>query len=309
MTCEPKIHHYVPRFYLKRFSSEQQGKVFVLFKELNNKNHIRISEKPVNIQNICAEDSFYALLDGENRKNMQVEKLISKYESIYHDYVYAYLPSQPCIPIWHKAVFLKDFQKILLSDSLTMQIRRGLLTRRVAQLRIHTVYNDLVEEAKVKYEGDYTDSDLRYLDDNKKRTMGNALKAIAVPYNSADWEDSLLAQYLRNMTCVVLLNSTRCDFVTSDEPVLFYNHKTKEAGLFNCSLYDKDTTIFYPLGPKSMLLMYQPGFLNMGVSNVVRPKFIPENNEGIVRDLNIMQYRLSHRFVIASKGETLLDML
>ena len=102
-----------------------------------------------------------------------------------------------------------------------------------------------MEEAKAKNEGNYIDSDLKYLYDNEDRIMENVLK----------------------------------------------------------------TTIFHPLGPKSILFAYSPEFLNMKVNDIVYPIFILENDESFVRKVNAIQYELSHRFVIASKRETLLDML
>ncbi len=242
-----KKHHYVPRFYLRRFSFD--GKSINIW---NLKKKQRIYS--ANLKNQCYRDYFYG-------KQPDLEGALGGIESAAASAMkkaeeFEVLP----LPMTHDHLalilyLLTQFGRTTFSASAINEV--------LDKLMKHL----LREEAMAK------GIDIEKFAIQAKNAVQLALRAYIQGY-----------PLLLDLGYKLLVNKTGTEFVTSDNPVVFYNQFLSFRPLGgNAGLAQKGLLIFFPIGPKHVLLFYDSGVYSVGKRNnhtipVIRPQDVYEIN-------------------------------
>lgn len=101
-------------------------------------------------------------------------------------------------------------------------------------------------------------------------------------------------------------------FITSDEPVVFFDTRSNRQGVFECGLADSRTVICMPLSPKILLVMYHPFFRdwkNQGANGYDKKRVIQKDIRALIQKHNKGQINQSKRFVYGRSKEMLEQYL
>ncbi len=215
-----KKHHYVPRFYLKRFSLDSRS---ICLWNINRK---RLASK-AKLKNQCYKDYFYG-------KELTIEKALGTVEG-------------------HASRILKQIDKfqvqprigseehLMLVLYILMQSGRTAYTADAFDEIIDKMMKYLFEP-KAKQEGI----------DLSKVTIG-----IKDPANFSLGSIAKFYPLLLDLNCKLLQNETSVDFITSDNPVVLYNQlfMFRKHGS-NTGLTSKGLQVFFPISSRLLLLFY-----------------------------------------------------
>ena len=239
--------HYVPRFYLKGFSLD--GKSINIW---NLQRRLKIHS--ANLKNQCSKDYFYS-------KQLDVEEALGKIEG-------------------EMAKILKIVKKCRVLPPL------GSLEHFVIVLYV------LMQYGRTKYSADAANEMHDKVMKHLLRPMAEA-RGISIDEVMIGIEDVprySLAQFtlgyplLLDLDYTLLTNNTVVEFVTSDNPVVFYNQLFSFRNFgSNTGLAEKGLQIFFPIGPKDVLLfcdanVYTIGKRSRRIVEVKNPKDIYEIN-------------------------------
>jgi len=265
-----KKQHYVPRFYLKRFSPN--GKSINIW---NIPNKLKIIS--ANLKNQCYKDYFYG-------KEIEVEAALSEVENqtaTVLRLIDTYNSPPPYASGEHLALILY----------VLMQHGR-------------TAYSaDTVDEITDKMMkhilGPKAESDGI---DLSKVTIG--IK------NAAKYSLGVTTQcypILLDLDCKLLINETDVEFVTSDNPAILYNQlfSFRKFGS-NTGFSSKGLQIFFPISPKKLLLFYD--FDSYSVGNRINPItkiYLPQD----VFEINTLQMCSAYKNVYFRDKNINIDAL
>ncbi len=297
----PIKHHYVPQVYLKNFSYDNK-RVFVLRKN---------SRYPVSasISDICAERDFYSRFSNHNYRDTKVENTYSKIEGGPLKDIMELFPKDLIYPYRSGGIVLDPLQKIKLSEVVMLQITRGKSARNYGRSIAESLYHELISETREKHENVKNAEDqYRFLEENKDAILNNALvEGPILPFVN-NREHSELRRNLQNRNCVIFINHTSLNFVTSDDPVLVGNNLGNVDKIFNYPLGNSDSQVYYPLSPKHLAVL----FTQESCGNICCDKglsaILSEEDIAFVKNFNIAQYKQRINCVISGDTETLNDI-
>lgn len=297
----PLKHHYVPQVYLRNFSYDKR-RVFVLRKK---------SDKPVsaNINDICAERDFYSRFGYNKYRDVKVEGAYSKIEGGPLKEIIELFPKDLIYPYQSGGIILNPLQKVELSEVILLQITRGKAARNYGQKVAESLYYELIEETKEKFKNTKsTEEQYRFLEENKDAILNNALVDGSILPFINNRERSELRSNLQNRNCVIFINHTGLDFITSDDPVLVGDGSGNVDKIFNYPLGNADSQVYYPLSPKHLAVLFTQEscgdvYCNKGLSAI-----LSEKDVAFVKNLNIAQYKQSINCIISSSLDTLNDI-
>ena len=303
MNNKPKIHHIVPRAYLKRFTTDGEH-AYALFKPGG-----KIIDKPINIQNLCAEKGFYKSFDYCRTEKVWAETTLASLEDCIQNWILPQIPPNLLFPFQNMGKILDIKQKFALVDTVLLQFWRGPSIKNFCQNIMNELKEEILEEIK-SYLKDNPEKDItvplleKYKDTVRHNTAVCgpivALKKDALNCNG-------LRYNLQNRVCYILINVTDIDFVTSDEPVIFFNLRNGRHGFMKCPLADPDSAVFYPLDAKHMVALYtQESCLGSPFSTLAM--MLNNTDVQLVKQLNLLQYDQCTRCVVAQRKESLEAM-
>jgi hypothetical protein len=227
---ENKKHHYVPKFYLRRFSRDKKSIcLYNLPKQLNVAN--------ANLRNQCYQDYFYgkeksteSALSGMEGEIAQLYSLIDKYNSF-----------PPPLSEHHVAMVMS----ILIQYGRT-KYQADAFDEMHDKMFKHTFKEKIESELKGVNLDDY----------------------IVGIKDVAQYSLGLLTQYyplLLDLGYKLLVNKTGVEFITSDNPVVMYNQllSFRKMGS-NTGLSCKGLLIFFPLSPDKLIIMYDDNVYRVG---------------------------------------------
>jgi hypothetical protein len=230
--AENKNQHYVPRMYLRNFSSTDSKKTIHLYNLPSKKAR---SNAPLKSQ--CSAPYFYG-------KDSVVDKALQELEGevtgIIHDIIRTNAVPKP------RSI---EFGK-LLTFTLFLHCR----TKHAAN-----VQNDIAEKfikSILEKEGVIDKEQINAVKIGLTDPAGTALRSAA--------QGVLLALDLKMK---VLINLTNVEFITSDNPVVFYNQCFEGANPIigsNTGLACKGLQIFLPLSPLHLLILYDSKVYKVG---------------------------------------------
>lgn len=258
-----KKHHYVPRFYLKKFS--QNGKSISLF---NLKSERKILH--ANLNNQCYKDYFYG-------KDQNVEYNLTKLETCAAEILNQIEQTGELPP--------RDSQdyKILLQFTSIQRART-----------IHSA--DAMSEAFDKIMKSAMSMDMAMRE--KPIDLSNVsikLKNVAPNLVRFATEATL---YLIDLHCKIIKNCTDERFITSDNPVVFCNQFMDSQFQGSTTGYrEKGLKILFPINPNFLIIFYDHEVYRLGND---RKSVIELTNAKDVFELNTVQLCSCHENIYFS---------
>lgn len=218
-----KNQHYVPRFYLKSFSvvknvGSNKEKSLISFYQYKN----QLSKDMIPTDSVCSSDYFY-----DNDGN--VENMLAEKEKMWANTI-------------HKANNNTSLDECDINNLKEFVIYQ--IVRTKAELEhSREVYMAMIEEGVSR----------KNVEINlilKSAIEKNVKENITSEYEVNKAEEFL--PYINDLKLIVLDNKTAVDFFTSDAPVIITNPlSTHDAGLACIG-----TTIFLPISPKKIVMLY-----------------------------------------------------
>lgn len=297
----PLKHHYVPRVYLRNFSYDNR-RVFVLRKNF---------DKPVgaNINDICAERDFYSRFGANKYRDIKVEGAYSRLEGGPLKEIIDLFPKDLMYPYQSGGVILDPAQKTKLAEVILMQITRGKSARNYGLNIVASLYEEALEESRKKFKNVKNSKEqYRILKENKEAVLNNALVEGSILPFVNNHEHSELRDNLQKRNCIIFINHTGLDFVTSDDPVLVGNNLGNVDKVFNYPLGNADSQVYYPLSPKHLAVLFTQEscgniYCDKGLSAI-----LSKNDVAFVKNLNVAQYKQCINCIISDNTDTLNDV-
>lgn len=230
--ADKKKQHYVPRFYLKLFSDTQK-KAINLF-NISNENHV----KRANLKNQCYESYFYG-------KDLTIENAFSDIEAFTSKLINKILDDND-----GPKRFSQDHSSLL--TFILLQHART----KYAEQASNEQYDKIIKQIFSK-DPKFKDIDFDNIEISLTDGVLNPIRAIAQ-----------LIPLVMDLHPKLLINKTNINFITSDNPVFFYNIACEKAtNTSNTGLASKGLLIFFPLDPKRYIVFYDSKIYKIGEKN------------------------------------------
>lgn len=228
-----KRHHYIPRFYLKRFSVNNVGKFLGLY-NLNNRKFIQ--NAPLKSQ--AYENFLYGEDDEIENALSEMESNVSKMFNYWTEEKLLYPPPTETsgFKILKRFILYQIFRTPESGADLMENLNQGLKTI------LKEIQLDFWEKIR-----DYT-----FVHENP---------VILGLFRSIKHE-----HLLEFLDCRFLVNLSSIPFVTSDSPVILYNQLMEKADNYMgaISLAAKGLQVFYPIHPRLMICLYDSSVYEFG---------------------------------------------
>ncbi|MGB9927997.1 MAG: DUF4238 domain-containing protein [Methanosarcina sp.] len=257
-----KNQHIVPQHYLRGFSKDRDNKCKNAEKRICRYN-IRKPVKPyAAIKNTCIYSYFYVTEDGFNK----VDEVIKSFEDI-HAPILDELINKQELPL--------DFDKI------------GVLYTFI--MLLHTRTKSAREHAMEIEKSIYTEEAQEML---KKLGYPNHIAKVAIDPLEAQFnmmKPSILSSYaLDDLSQVLLINESQKKFITSDNPVVFYNYKmTKNKCLIDAKC--SGLMIFCPLTENLLLLLFDGNLYDVHMDTPTTVRLKEETDIDSINKLQLLK--------------------
>jgi Protein of unknown function (DUF4238) len=252
-----KNQHYVPIFYLKKFSTDDKNTNIYVIKDK------KFISGPLN--HLCSKSYFYSkdkLLEKiisqlESREAKVINKLIREksFASLsFEDYHLNFLEF---ISIMHGRTFRKKKETEKMLDDFTEKILKPMFR---ADPMSKDFSDDDIASIKIKW------SPLHLLGLQVGLTAGILLSDL-VP--------------------VLLVNNTKIEFIISDHPVVFHNMAHHSLRGVSMSGYTSPgLQVFCPLAPNLALMLFDPTYYKVKMSKNHKVKLVERD----VKEINKLQF-------------------
>jgi Protein of unknown function (DUF4238) len=245
-----KRHHYVPRFYLKRFTTDER------FINLYN---IKSAKKIINgkLKHQCYRDYLYG-------KDRPIEKALSDIECEVSDLLkkideYVSLPRPGTMG------------QFTLLVHLLVQYGRTIYAAEAINEMFDKATKETLSEYMMQKEGIDLSNFTIGMEDTATYSLGLSMRMYPL---------------LLDLHYKLLINKTSVEFITSDHPIVMYNQLlTFRTFGSNCGVACKGLQIFYPLDPKKVLMLYDGQVYRVGSKRIA----IDITNPQDVYELNTLQ--------------------
>ncbi len=228
-----KNHHYIPRFYLKKFSIREEDKLIGLY-NLENKRFI--AKAPLRHQ------AYEKFLYGEND---DIENALAEMEGTISQFFYHWTEKKQLYPpplgsesfkLLKQFILYQAFRIPKAGDDMMESLNKGM----------KVLINELEPQMADKMGGSQLEHENPVL-----MTLLNSLK---------------YEHLLDFLDFKFLVNLSPLSFITSDAPIVFYNQLMEKAGEYMgaTGLVAKGLQIFYPIHPRLMICFYDPKIYDFG---------------------------------------------
>lgn len=305
----PTKHHYVPQAYLRRFSyDKKQQHVFVIRKK-NSTSQTQITS--ANIKDICEENHFYSVCDEKGQKYTKIEEQYSKIENQSANKIFHQIPKDLLYPYNTNGIILDAPQKELFVEAVILQIVRNKSIREYGLKMANDSFGEALSEMKVKYSDKKERSQyLRLLKQQRRMLVNNTLVEGPMLFFQNGGQQAIeIRNNIRARNCIVFMNNTGIDLVTSDEPILIGNKFGVVSNILSYPLDELDSQIIYPLDSRHLAGFYTQEecdnlYCDKGIIAILLPK-----DADFIKNVNLAHYRNCINYVIAEKKETLQQIL
>lgn len=230
-----KRHHYIPRFYLKKFSNNKEGKQLGLFNHVSKK---FVRAAPLASQ--AYKNFLYGKDDEVENEIAKMEETISELFHYWTEEKILILPPKDsdAFKLLKRFILFQGYRTPKSGDKFMATINKGL------KVLLKEFQPELIEELKGS----------RLVHDNP---------VLLMLLNSIEHE-----HLLNHLDSSFIVNLSPLPFITSDSPVVFYNQLMEQAGnhLGSTGLAAKGLQIFYPIHPRLMICLYDANIYNFGNS-------------------------------------------
>ncbi len=245
-TIEVKRQHYVPRTYLKHFSTERSGEFFI--KALPTTDYIEGRIIELNISNICLQKDLYTLPGDTAEERMLIEKFYSDNYEVHYNKIYEILIDPD------KKTLTDEERELIISTVITM------FYRTTKWINLHNEFSNRVLE-QAYFMCQQTGKDYFMFEKQKISVAGKTLEQLQKENKYENRPAQILTQLqvalrliklrtIRDGIYVSKLVDENCEFITSDNPVVYSNINSGHAAPF-----DPTNILKLPLDNKHMLFL------------------------------------------------------
>lgn len=227
-----KGQHYVPRTYLKHFSLETSEEFFIYMLQIKE-----YEER--NIKKICLENDLYTLHGTTTQERMLIEKFYSDEIEKHYDEIYNILVDPD------KKTINDGERELIIATVVTMLYRTTKMKNRhnsVMYKTLEQIY-ELCNRMDKTYFADKTLDNLYKEHKNTNRPMQMMLQ-LEIAFKLVKIRLS------RDGIVVIKLENDDCEFITSDNPVLYSSIETNLNSPFN-----PENILCLPIDNKHVLLL------------------------------------------------------
>jgi hypothetical protein len=231
---EKKNQHFVPRFYLKKFSLQSKGKGIGVF----NISSLKFIKR-ANLYDQASENYFYG-------SDLRIENTLANLETESANII-KFIIDKQTLP----KVDSKDHQMLLLFTIVLFG---------------RTVYTaEMISEAVGKYKKTVSSIDSNALSESERNIDLTLTDAVQESLNIVVSRFPLM----RDLWWKLIINETKQPFITSDHPVVLYNQflEPRKTCGSNVGLASKGLEIFLPLSPKFTLILFDKDVYKVGTRN------------------------------------------
>lgn len=232
-----KRHHYIPRFYLKRFSVNNKGKFLGLY-NLNNRKFI--PNAPLKSQ--AYENFLYGEDDEIENALAEMEGIVSQMFNYWTDEKLLYPPPSETngFKLLKRFILYQAFRTPKSGSNIMEMLNQGMKT--------------FVKEFKPDLWESFKDG-----------TLVHENSVLLGLFRSMEYEH--LLDYLE---CKFLVNLSLLPLITSDAPVILYNQLMEQTDNYigATSLVAKGLQIFYPIHPRLMICLYDSNVYDFGNGSI-----------------------------------------
>lgn len=229
-----KRHHYIPKFYLKRFSTNNEGKHIGLY---NHANRIFVQKAPLKQQ---AYENF---LYGEDP---EIEDALAVMEDTVAKLFYYWTEDKLLIPpppetngfkLLKQFILFQSFRTPKSGDNIMESLNHNL--KAIAKEIEPELWKHLGKGGRLVHENPVL---LMLLNSIKHQKL------------------------LDFLDCRFLVNLSPLPFISSDAPVVYYNQLMEQTGNYigATGLVAKGLQIFYPIHPRLMICLYDSKVYDFG---------------------------------------------
>lgn len=289
-TIEVKRQHYVPRTYLKHFSTERSGEFFIKALPTTDCIEARIIE--LNISNICLQKDLYTLPGDTAEERMLIEKFYSDNYEVHYNKIYEILIDPD------KKTLTDEERELIISTVVTM------FYRTTKWINLHNeFFNRVLEQAYFMCQ--QTGKDYFMFEKQQISVAGKTLEQLQKENKYENRPAQILTQLqvalrliklrtIRDGIYVSKLVDENCEFITSDNPVVYSNINSGHVAPF-----DPTNILKLPLDNKHML------FLMPYSDKETKHLLLRHNVSGTMcftekLTSNYEQFRNSERFLLGS---------
>ncbi|RHX77489.1 DUF4238 domain-containing protein [Leptospira yasudae] len=276
---EKKRHHYVPKLYLRYFSKDLKSITVFSIKSAK----VVSTQAPIARQ--CYEDYLYGKDPGFENKLGELEGATQTVLKKIHSQ--NRLPKKGTDDYFILLVFImyQQARTLYAADQTDEWIDK--LAKTIVKL-----------DLKASGRTDITPEEI----DSAKITLKEPAK-----FNIRAISENI--PLLLDMDCKLIVNRTKKEFITSDNPVILYNKYYLNEDRNYTGLACKGLLIFYPLSSKHYLIYFDPNIYL--IRNSLFRKFRILKNSKDCHSLNILQTINANEnlYTLNSNEEELLDLL
>lgn len=266
--------HYVPRFYLKNFTTEENNNKIFCYDKINN------SVFPANIQDIAQEKKFYEVAGLDEN---EIENAISKLEREFWAPTYAEL------------IHKKNFKKLSFKEKNRIYhfLSLQLIRTKAEQEETCDMYNAVIAkitqlygdtERGLKMISEYEQKKAVYLSSIYNEGIDAALKKQANNFGSKNW-------------VIRLTKKNSKQLIASDSPIAFANSLDREDKGF----MRQGAKIFFPLRSDILFYSYDRYSPSKNNKEIMTSEEIDEANEAQIRSSTRFIYRSINDFKFAEQ--------
>lgn len=246
MGKDVKRQHYVPRTYLKNFSVERKEQYYI--KALSVTDCVEKNIYETSVANVCVENHLYTLPGDTLEERMLIEKFYSENLETHYSKIYSLLTDP------NKKTITDAERELIISTVVTMFYRT---TKWITQ---HNNFFDRVFDSayNLAIQNGY---DYFTFESQKVSIAGKTLQELQKEFRF-DSKPSLIIIQLEVALNLIKLRSARdgimivklmdedCEFITSDNPVIYSSVNGKQLAPF-----DAENILQLPLDKKHTLLL------------------------------------------------------
>lgn len=296
---ETKKQHYVPRFYLNKFSSDNSSN--------SNKNKILVYDKTMkksylsNVYDIACENRFYDL-ENEEIDNKQVfEDAFSKLELDFSKQINKLLYLCENNKNNPNALIIRGNERYAMSYQMAMQLIRTKKYRNILN-GLHTDITAKCIEFIKRVKGINEDISFTI---NEKSLHLEALLDENLVY--------ALTNFLYDSYWILTYNNTKIPFITSDNPICRIPRiSSSDYCEGTTSFFSLDLEINFPITPQICIRILGEENPHLIKLKKYKNKLMVISNEEVINQINIFQYIMSNERIFLmnnSTGEELIEKL
>jgi len=267
-----KNQHYVPQFYFRNFSVDDN--------KINTYIIKRKEHKFIPIRGQCSKKNFYG--------SKEIEKSLSPIEGIH-------------TRILRKLIGDRNFNDLNLNEE-------KLLLMLLTLQRSRTKKSKEMSESMSDY---LTENYLKELIKNKAPPeLKDSFDKVKIKWTSLHSYEILLSFFvpmlISDLKKVLLINKTEKDFIFGDSPVVLYNPFFANKDIFGHEgLQNSGLVVFFPLNEKICLFLYDSSFYELRNKKRDRVKIIKIED---VRNINFLQIYGSDNNIYYKDSRTSTDI-